>query len=314
MAVANASRRHANDDYREIRTRMVVLGLVQASGEELGNTFNVWKFKYGIGKMAKNLSSKTMKVGKLDISYLTGGQGHPLVVIHGGSDGSRAWLQNANELSKHYTVYVPDLPGFGRSQPIDGDYYIPELVEFVDGFSHNLGLEGFHLMGHSLGGGIALSYALKFPHKITKLVLVSSMCLGREIALWVRLLSNRALCRSIGKAVLAILRGVKWVIDLLLAPLEFVIPINWTSMHLGCSVTTIKEQTTVLIHRLSEIMVPTLIVWGDKDPIIPVKQAYAAAQLIPDCQLRVFENCGHSVYRQKTPEFSQLVTAFLSRN
>jgi len=176
---------------------------------------------------------------------------------------------------------------------------------------HNLGLKSFHLMGHSLGGGIALSYALKFPHKIKKLVLVNSMCLGKEIALWVRFLSIPAICRSIGKAVLAVLKGVKWVADLLLAPVEFIIPLSKASIHLGSSVTTLKEQTTVFINQLSEIMVPTLVVWGAKDPILPVRQAYAAAQLIPDCQVKVFEDCGHSVYREKLPEFSQLLTGFL---
>ncbi len=133
-----------------------------------------------------------MKVGKLDIHYLTGGHGDPLVVIHGGGGGARAWMENMAELSENYTTYVPDLPGYGFSQPIEGDYYIPELVEFVDDFANNLGLKSFHLMGHSLGGGIALHYALRFPHKIKKLVLVSSMCLGKEIALWVRFLSARS--------------------------------------------------------------------------------------------------------------------------
>ena len=261
--------------------------------------------------MVNNIYSKKIKVGKLDIHYLTGGCGDPLVIIHGGGDGARAWMKNMVELAEKYTIYVPDLPGFGHSQPIDGDYYIPELVEFVDGFSYNLGLESFHLMGHSLGGGIAVSYVLRFPHKIKKLVLVSSMCLGRDIAFWVRILSIPALCRSIGKAALAVLRGVKWVADLLSAPIKFVLPFTRTSMHLGCNITTIKEQTTVLINRLSEIMVPTLIVWGAKDPILPARQAYAAAQLIPDCQVKVFEDCGHSVYRQKIPEFSRLLTGFL---
>ena len=261
--------------------------------------------------MVNNMHSKRIKVGELDIHYFTGGYGDPLIVIHGGSDGARAWVKNMVELSENYTTYVPDLPGFGYSQPIDGNYYIPELVEFVDEFSHNLGLKSFHLMGHSLGGGIALSYALRFPHKVKKLVLVSSMCLGREIALWVRFLSTPALCRSIGKAALAILRGVKWVADLLLAPIEYVLPFSRTSIRLGSSVATLKEQSTVLIHRLSEIMVPTLVVWGAKDPIVPVSQAYAAAKLIPDCQVKVFEGSGHSVYREEIQKFSQLLTKFL---
>ena len=261
--------------------------------------------------MAGNIQSKKIKVGDLDIHYLTGGQGDPLIVIHGGGNGARAWLKNVEALSENYTVYVPDLPGFGRSQPIDGDFYILELAEFVDEFSYNLGLESFHLMGHSLGGGIALHYALKFPHKIKKLVLVSSMCLGREIALWVRVLSIPAICRAIGKAALAVLRGVKWVVGKLFATVEFVLPLSITSIHLGSNLTTLKEQTTVLLSRLSEIMVPTLVVWGAKDGILPVEQAYTAAELIPDCQVKVFEGCGHSVYREKIPEFSQTLTKFL---
>jgi 2-hydroxy-6-oxonona-2,4-dienedioate hydrolase len=257
------------------------------------------------------MDSKRVKVGELDIHYYTGGRGDPLVVIHGGGDGARAWMRNMAGLSENYTMYVPDLPGYGFSQPMEGDFYIPELVDFVDEFSSSLGLKNFHLMGHSLGGGIALHYALKFPQKVRKLVLVSSMCLGKEIALWVRFLSARALCRSIGMAVMAVLRGVKWVADLLLAPVEYILPLSWASVRLGSSLTTLKQQTIVLIHRLSEVMMPTLVVWGAKDPIVPVKQAYDAAERIPDCQLKVFEGCGHSVYRQKLKEFCLLLTVFL---
>ena len=261
--------------------------------------------------MANNIHAKKIKINELDVHYFTGGQGDPLVIIHGGGDGARAWKKNMAELSENYTVYVPDLPGYGHSQPLEGDYYIPEMVEFVDEFAYNLGLKSFYLVGHSMGGGIALNYALKFPQKIMKLVLVSSMCLGREIALWVRVLSVPAICRAIGKAVLAVLKGVKWVADLLLAPAEFISPMSVAKIHLGSKLTTLKEQATVFIDRLSEIMVPTLVVWGAKDHIVPVSQAYTAAELIPDCRVKVFEGCGHSVYKQRVKEFSHLLTCFL---
>jgi len=263
------------------------------------------------GWRMNNIHSRNIAVGELDIHYFSGGQGDPLLVIHGGSHGARDWMENMEELAGNYTIYVPDLPGFGRSQMMEGEYYIPELVEFVDRFSHNLGLKDFHLMGHSLGGGIALSYALKFPHKIKKLVLVSSLCLGREIALWIRFLANPKVCRALGAVTLAVLRSVKWLVKQLLIPVEFVIPFSVTSIVLGSSITTLKEQTTVLVNRLSEIMVPTLVVWGAKDPIVPAKHAYAAAQLIPDCQVKVFADSGHSVYREKISEFSRLLTGFL---
>ena len=101
----------------------------------------------------------------------------------------------------------------------------------------------------------------------------------------------------IGAVAIAVLKGVKWVAGSLSAPFEFVHPVSKASIHRGCNLITLKEQTTVLIHRLSEIMGPTLIVWGAKDPILPVRQAYAAAQLIPDCQVKIFKDGGHSVYR-----------------
>jgi len=261
--------------------------------------------------MANGITSKWIKVDELDVRYFTGGAGEPLVIIHGGSGGASAWLDNIRELSANYTVYIPDLPGFGQSQPLAGDYYIPELTEFLDRFSHSLGLTRFHLVGHSLGGSIALHYALRFPHRIKKLVLVSSMCLGREIALWVRFLSSRVLCRAIGKTALAILRAARWLACFFLAPAEFAEPICQASLQLGSHVTTLKEQTTILLSRLSEIAAPTLVVWGAKDPIVPARQALAAARLIPDCQVKVFADGGHSVYRQKLPEFNHLLRRFL---
>lgn len=261
--------------------------------------------------MVDNIYSKQVKVGKLDIHYFTGGQGDPLVVIHGGGGGAEGWLQSAAELSRHYRVYVPDLPGFGDSQPMDGNYGISEFVEFLEGFIHSLGLKRFHLVGHSIGGGIALHYALNFPHKIGKLVLVSSMCLGKEIALWVRILSSSTFFRSLGVAAVAVLKAIKWLVNLVYAPLKFVNPLPRAKVNLGSSMATLQKQTTVLVNQLSKLMIPTLLVWGANDSIIPVSQAYAAARLIPDCQLKVFEDCGHSVYRQKVKEFSHLLTDFL---
>jgi len=270
------------------------------------NAATMAKPKSGI---ANNLRRESTKLGKLDVSYLTGGQGDPLIVIHGGGDSGRAWLQNAMELSKQYSVYVPDLPGFGLSQSMNDNFDLSEYVTFVEDFSHNLDLKRFHLVGHSLGGGIALHYALKYPYKINRLVLVSSLCLGNEIALWARLLTYLA-C-PIWEAALSALKAVGWLSRLFYAPFEFVNPLSPVKMGIGKTIMTLKGQTTVLLSWLSELLVPTLLVWGARDGIVPVGHAYAAAQLIPDCQLHVFKGCGHSVYRQKVQEFSQLLAKFL---
>jgi len=186
-----------------------------------------------------------------------------------------------------------------------------EFVQFVEDFTHSLGLKHFHLVGHSIGGGIALHYALKFPYKIGKLVLVSSMFLGKEIALWVRILSSSILLRPLGIAIVAILKAVKRLVNWVYAPLKFINPLPKARVDLGKSIGKLEEQTAVVMEQLSELMMPTLLVWGANDSIVPVSNAYAAARLIPNCQLHVFEGCGHSVYKQKVQEFSQLLAGFL---
>ena len=258
------------------------------------------------------ICSKYINVEGYDVRYYTAGEGEPLVVIHGGGGDARTWLRNIEELSSNYTVYAPDLPGYGGSQPLDGKYYIPELTDFLDGFSDNLGLERFHLVGHSLGGGVALNYALHSPHRIKKLVLVSSLCLGSEIAFWVRLISVPSLLRALGAVTLSLFKGIKWMVKKVLKQVEFVIPFTPASVNIGGSVATFKQQTLVLADHFSELLTPTLLVWGARDGVVPVRQAYAAAQLIPDCQLKVFEKRGHNVHREEVSEFSHVVRGFLN--
>jgi pimeloyl-ACP methyl ester carboxylesterase len=257
------------------------------------------------------IQSKTINIDGLDVNYYTAGEGEPLVVIHGGGGDARTWWDNITELSKKYTIYAPDLPGYGGSEPLNGNYFIPELSVFLEKFAVKLGLEKFHLVGHSLGGGIALDYALKMPNRVKKLVLISSLCLGREIAFWVRLLSIPALLKSVGALSLAVLNGLKWMIMHMLNPAQIIMPLSPASVYVGGSITTFRQQSLVLENRLSEIRVPTLLVWGAKDPIVPVRHAYAAAKVIPDCQIKVFESRGHNVHRDELRQFSDVVNGFL---
>ncbi len=256
------------------------------------------------------INSQRIKVNGLDIHYLTYGSGEPLIIVHGGGDGARAWTKNIIALSKKYTVYVPDLPGFGSSQAMANAYYMTEMVDFIDDFSSSLGLRSFYMMGHSFGGGVALHYTLKHPQKIRKLVLVSSLCLGREIAWWIRIFSTPVFYHSIGNAVVAFFRFIKKAAKVF-GPWEIVEPVSKTTLHIGSRISSLTEQTINLISQLSQIMVPTLVMWGAKDPIVPFNHAYAAAELIPDCKVKIFGNAGHSVYRDRLHEFSTALAGFL---
>lgn len=192
-------------------------------------------------KILKNIHSQMIKVNGRDVHYYTAGQGEPLVVIHGGLGNAGDWIDNIEMLSGKYKLYVPDLPGFGESQLLDQEHSIPVFTQFVEDFTETLMLKNFFLMGHSIGGGVALNYALKFPAKVKKLVLVSSLCLGREIAFWVRLMSIQA--QVLGSAILAILKSTKWVIDTLTLPVKFIMPFSRANVNLGTNIATLKEQT-----------------------------------------------------------------------
>jgi len=260
--------------------------------------------------MTADIKSQMIKINGLDVKYYVAGEGEPLLVIHGGGGDARTWLGNIALLAEKYRVYAPDLPGYGGSQPLDGSYFIPELSGFIDVFARHLGLERFHLMGHSLGGGIALDYALKMPRKVVKLVLISSLCLGNEIAFWVRLFSVPALVTSIGAVARGVLKGVRWVARQL-NPAALIMPLSPAAMAVGGSITTFKKQTHVLESRLSEVTMPTLLVWGGRDPIVPVGHAYKAAAIIPNCQVKVFKHRGHNVHRDELKQFSSVITGFL---
>ncbi|MBN1368366.1 MAG: alpha/beta hydrolase [Dehalococcoidales bacterium] len=247
-----------------------------------------------------------------NIRYYQGGQGEPLLIIHGGNSHARIWVKNMKELYRNYTVYIPDLPGFGMSQPFKGNYYVPELTDFISKFITGIGLEKFNLMGHSLGGAVATTYALQFPEKVKRLVVIDSMCFGQEIALWVRVFSTPTFCLSIGKTLVSIFKGIKWLTEAVFRSIEFIIPFSEASLIIGCSAVNFQSQSVVLKHRLSEIVTPTLVVWGKNDRVVPIKQAYAAATVIPNCQLMVLKG-GHSAYAGNF-DFSVGLNRFLSEN
>jgi len=257
-----------------------------------------------------NIETKTIKIGGLEVLYYTAGQGEPLVVIHGGGGDARTWLTNMEVLAEKYTVFAPDLPGYGGSAPLDGKYYVPELTHFVNRFTEQLGLERFYLMGHSLGGGVALNFAINYPDKIKKLVLVSSLCLGREIALWLRVLSIPGIIKALGSVFSAVMAGIKWVTEQL-NPARYIMALSPSAVTIGSTISTFYQQTLSLEKRLPELKMPTLLVWGSRDPIVPVMQAYRAALAIPNCEVKVFEKRGHNVHRDELKEFSSLLHKFL---
>jgi pimeloyl-ACP methyl ester carboxylesterase len=220
----------------------------------------------------------------------------PVVLIHGGGGDSRQWVPNLEALACQHLVYAPDIPGFGSSKPLLESYSLTSLASFVRGFMEALELDKVALVGHSMGGGTALSLALECPQRVEKLVLVNSLGLGEEIALWVRLLCWPTIPR--------------WFVQAINKALSFLsVPLQDVPHDLGKNIAGMKGQKTVWTHRLKDLKMPTLVVWGKRDLYVPVAQAYAASQLIPHCQLQIWDNCGHSPYRDG--RFNHILLDFL---
>jgi pimeloyl-ACP methyl ester carboxylesterase len=257
-----------------------------------------------------SIQSRICKVNGIGVHYFTKGEGAPLIILHGGSDGADAWKANIALLAKHYRVFAPNLPGFGLSAEVLSSYKVNDLADFIDQFAANLGLQKFYLMGHSFGGGIAAHYALKYPQKVRKLILVSSLCLGKEIAWWIRLVSLPGIYNFMGETTLAVYKMIKKAAKFL-GPWDVVQPITHASVQIGSEIANFTQQTIVLMEQLPSLLMPTLVLWGEKDPVVPAYQAYEAAALIPDCRVRVFAKCGHSVYRERLNDFSSEISGFL---
>jgi pimeloyl-ACP methyl ester carboxylesterase len=244
------------------------------------------------------MKSLFTRVGPFLTHYLLDGEGPPVVLLHGGGGDSRQWLPNLEALARHHLVYAPDLPGFGSSRPLLDSYSLPSLASFVTSFLEAVELDTVALVGHSMGGGTALSLALESPQRVEKLVLVNSLGLGEEIALWVRLLCLPTIPRALSRLTRALVRRS-----------SLLSPIHDAQRKLGRQIAGLRGQRTVWTHRLKELRVPTLLVWGKRDLYLPVAHAYAASQLIPDCQLHIWDNCGHSPYRDR--RFNRILLDFL---
>ena len=237
--------------------------------------------------MNPGFESNWVKVGKINTHYLAGGDGPPLILIHGaGTTGpDNEWETNLEAIARHHRVYVPDLVGYGKSDKPRLNYTTRLFNTFFEDFMSTLGLERSSLIGHSLGGGIALDFTLKHPEKVDKLVLVDTAGLSKESALPGKLLFPLFIA-------IARIRRDHVFLSLM------------TEGNGGESVETYMD-------RLHEIKTQTLILWGGWDGYVPVSLARQAHEKMTNSRLHIFNRCWHAPQKQRPEEFNRVVLGFL---
>lgn len=249
--------------------------------------------------------------------------GASVVLLHGMGSASRDWLPVAG--SRHarpLDLVAPDLLGHGTTGAAGGDYSPPAQATMLRDLLDHLGVERTTLVGHSFGGGVALQFAFQFPHRCERLVLVSSGGLGREVSWWLRLASLPG--ASFALTVAERPQARSWIARARgragqgedSAPPRLVLP--RTAEGRTAYVRTVRSVIglggqRVTAHRFADAFTPfpALLIWGDRDPVIPVSHAARAGELFDDHRIEIFRGSGHAPHRDDPDRFADLVSQFL---
>jgi pimeloyl-ACP methyl ester carboxylesterase len=262
------------------------------------------------------------------VTYRTAGTGPVLLLLHGVTNSSQTWEPVASALCDSFTLIAPDLLGHGESATPRGDYSLGAHASGVRDLLTLLGHERATVVGHSLGGGIAMQFAYQFPERCERLVLVSSGGLGPEVHLLLRaaalpgadyvlpLITSRRLLgagRSVGGALqrLRLAPGG----DLALLAEGFGSLDNRGSreafLHTVRAVIDSSGQRVSAYDRLGlAALIPSLIVWGERDSIIPVAHGEAAHAALPHSRFVVFPGAGHLPHHADPARFAAVLGEF----
>jgi pimeloyl-ACP methyl ester carboxylesterase len=260
-------------------------------------------------------ADKIVAVFGQTIHYWDVGSGPVVVLVHGLGSRKEDWLPVVAPLSQKYRLLVPDQIGFGHSDKPLIDYRIQTYVDFLDEFLRDLKVEKASLVGESLGGWISALYAAEITGgvhvvPVEKLVLVDAAGLNQEKP--VPPVLNPSTLAAMRGLMEAVFYDTGWLSEDALRKIFA----DKLSLHDGYTVRTILANPSLaserLDNRLGEIHVPTLVVWGKQDNLLPIASGERYAAGIPGARMISFDKCGHVPPIEKAEEFVSAVTAFLS--
>jgi pimeloyl-ACP methyl ester carboxylesterase len=266
-----------------------------------------------------------------EVCYRTAGDGGPLVLlIHGITGRGAAWDPVTSRLARTHRVLVPDLLGHGTSAKPRGDYSLGAFAAGLRDLLIALGEDGATVVGHSLGGGIAMQFAYQFPQRVERLALVSSGGLGREVNLILR-----AAALPGAEQVLPLLTSA-WPVSAgawLARSLDrfgLRVGADLAGMAEGLASLDSAESRSAFVSTVRSVIdprgqrvnatdrlylaaeVPTLLLWGARDPMIPVAHAHAAHAAMPGSRLEVFEDAGHFPFQDDPERFAAVLSEFIA--
>jgi pimeloyl-ACP methyl ester carboxylesterase len=274
--------------------------------------------------------NQTLTLHGHSVTYLQKGTGPVLLLIHGMAGSLETWRSVVDPLARNATVLAVDLPGHGTSGPGGGDYSLGSLASGLRDVLTMLGHERATLIGHSLGGGIAMQFSYQFPEMTERLVLVSSGGLGLEVNPVLRAASlpganlflsvtaeaTRRASGLAGRVLRATHSPSRPALDELVRSYASLADADRRSAFLATvrSVVGLSGQTVRAGDRLYLAKdLPVLLMWGADDPIIPVEHAISAHELLPHSTLAVFDGVRHFPQVEAPQQFVEALEDFCAR-
>jgi pimeloyl-ACP methyl ester carboxylesterase len=263
------------------------------------------------------------------IAYRSAGSGPAIVLVHGITSTSATWERVMPYLATRFTVIAPDLLGHGQSAKPRGDYSLGAYASGVRALMVSLGHERATFVGHSLGGGVVMQLAYQFPERCERLVLVDSGGLGREVNFLLR-----AATLPLSEVVLPLLASTRLLgagrgVGRLFGRLGLHAGTDMAELAKGHASLSDAESRAAFVHTLRTIVdpggqrvnasdrlylaqnVPFMLIWGERDPIIPVRHGRAAHELVPTSRLEVFEDAGHFPHVDDPQRFLDVLLDFI---
>ena len=263
------------------------------------------------------------------VFFRSAGSGPALVLVHGITSTSATWANVLPYLAERFTVIAPDLLGHGESAKPRGDYSLGAYASGIRDLLLALGHERATFVGHSLGGGVAMQLAYQFPEHCERLVLVSSGGLGREISALLRAASLPGSELVLPFLVDDRVVGAGRLIGGFLGRIGLRVHTDVGEVLRGHASLSDGEARAAFLHTLRAIVdirgqrvdatdrlylaesIPFLIVWGERDPIIPVDHARAAHRLVTNSRLEVFPTAGHFPHLDDPLRFVRVLSDFI---
>ena len=258
---------------------------------------------------AQTASPESILLGDRRIRYLKRGDGQPTVVlIHGFGGNLNNWLFNQEALAISRTVYAFELPGHGQSSKDVGDGSLGTLVQcFLECFDA-IGLTDVHLVGHSLGGAIAVALAHHAPDRVRCCTLIASVGMGTEIDTafidgLVQANRRKQLKLQLEKLFADPGQVTRQLVDDLLK-FKRLDGVQHALQAIAAQMVADSRQTINVRDQLQQLTMPTLVLWGQEDRIIPASHA----QGLPDSiAVKVFPECGHMVHMEAASEVNRAI-------